>query len=118
MDALEAFFTSQNILTRTLQLQQDFLDRTNDISELSNRYKQLDRIITEGMLSAEKSCCRSKHGSDYEHLHTLSTLLDIEDDASLTMSEIDQQLTETRKALKLVQKNAAAARDTHLEELA
>eukprot|EP00957_Ditylum_brightwellii_P193186 14710093-Ditylum_brightwellii.AAC.2 len=34
------------------------------------------------------------------------------------MPKIGQHLTEARKALKLVQKNAAAARDTHLEELA
>eukprot|EP00957_Ditylum_brightwellii_P076211 5793103-Ditylum_brightwellii.AAC.1 len=62
MDALEVFFTNQNILTRALQLQQDFLDRTHDLSVLINRYEQLDRIITKGMLSVEKSCCKSKHG--------------------------------------------------------
>eukprot|EP00957_Ditylum_brightwellii_P127432 9717578-Ditylum_brightwellii.AAC.1 len=45
-------------------------------------------------------------------------LLEAEDHESLTMSEIDQRLTEARKALELVQKNTAAARDTHLEELA
>eukprot|EP00957_Ditylum_brightwellii_P127881 9752237-Ditylum_brightwellii.AAC.1 len=55
---------------------------------------------------------------EYEHLHALSTLLDIENDASPIMSEIDQRLTEARKTLKLVHKNAAVARDTHLEELA
>eukprot|EP00957_Ditylum_brightwellii_P052216 3959380-Ditylum_brightwellii.AAC.1 len=34
------------------------------------------------------------------------------------MSEIDKRLIEARKALKLVQENAAAARETYLEELA
>eukprot|EP00957_Ditylum_brightwellii_P112917 8610202-Ditylum_brightwellii.AAC.1 len=48
----------------------------------------------------------------------LATFLDVEDDASLPMYEIDKRLTEARKALKVVQENAMAARDTHLEELA
>eukprot|EP00957_Ditylum_brightwellii_P205899 15345912-Ditylum_brightwellii.AAC.1 len=98
----------------------------------------------EGMLAAEKTCCRSKHGhawslklvragklvrywkvrklsvknkTKHEHLHMLAAFLEVEDDDSLPMSEIDKKLTEARKALKVVQENAAAARDTHLEEL-
>eukprot|EP00957_Ditylum_brightwellii_P203764 15336086-Ditylum_brightwellii.AAC.1 len=55
---------------------------------------------------------------EYEHLHAHSTLVDVENDASLTTLKIDQWLIEARKALKLVQKNAAAARDTHLKEIA
>eukprot|EP00957_Ditylum_brightwellii_P143568 10937809-Ditylum_brightwellii.AAC.1 len=99
----------------------------------------------EGMLSAEETCCRSKQGyawslklvravklvwywklrksslknrAEYEHLHMLAALLEVEDYASQTMSEINKRLTDTRKALKLVQKNVAVARDIHLEELA
>eukprot|EP00957_Ditylum_brightwellii_P130053 9919839-Ditylum_brightwellii.AAC.1 len=99
----------------------------------------------EGMLAAEKTCCRSKHGyarslklvragklvrywkirksslrnkTEHKHLHTLATLLDVEDDASPPMSEIDKRLTKARKAQKVVQEIATAARDTHLKELA
>eukprot|EP00957_Ditylum_brightwellii_P170655 12990084-Ditylum_brightwellii.AAC.1 len=121
------------------------MNQNHDRVELNRRYKQLGRIITEGMLLAEKSCCRSKHGyawstkfaragklvwywkrrksllcnrTEYDHLLALTTLLEVEDNDSLTISEIDQRLTGAQKALKRVQKNEAAARDTHLEELA
>eukprot|EP00957_Ditylum_brightwellii_P091892 6996684-Ditylum_brightwellii.AAC.1 len=62
MDSLETYFTNQNILQRVLKLQQDYVNRNYDRVELNKRYKQLDKIIMEGMLLAKKSCCRSKHG--------------------------------------------------------
>eukprot|EP00957_Ditylum_brightwellii_P122808 9365574-Ditylum_brightwellii.AAC.1 len=49
---------------------------------------------------------------------SLATLLEVVDDASHTTSEIDKSLTAARKTLKLVQKNAAVARDTYLEAFA
>eukprot|EP00957_Ditylum_brightwellii_P143501 10932178-Ditylum_brightwellii.AAC.1 len=55
MDALETFFTNQNILQRVLQLEQDYMNWNYDRAELTQMYKQLDRIITEGMLSVEKA---------------------------------------------------------------
>eukprot|EP00957_Ditylum_brightwellii_P160015 12180575-Ditylum_brightwellii.AAC.1 len=62
MDSLETFFTNQNILQRVLKLQQDYMNQNYNSVKLNKRYGQLDRIITEGMLLTEKSCCRSKHG--------------------------------------------------------
>eukprot|EP00957_Ditylum_brightwellii_P201201 15324539-Ditylum_brightwellii.AAC.5 len=48
----------------------------------------------------------------------LAELLEIKDDPSITLFKIDRYLTAARKALKLIEKNVAATRDTHLEELA
>eukprot|EP00957_Ditylum_brightwellii_P064954 4927583-Ditylum_brightwellii.AAC.1 len=44
--------------------------------------------------------------------------LEIDDDPSLTLSDVDKKLTAARKELKAVQQNAAVTRDTHLEEIA
>eukprot|EP00957_Ditylum_brightwellii_P099504 7579556-Ditylum_brightwellii.AAC.1 len=97
------------------------------------------------MLMAEKTCCSSKYGydwsiklvkagklvqywkmrkslmqnkTDFTHLHTLAKVTEVENDVSLTLSDINKKLTEAQKALRLVQKNVAVAQDTHLEELA
>eukprot|EP00957_Ditylum_brightwellii_P022790 1718633-Ditylum_brightwellii.AAC.1 len=43
--------------------------------------------------------------------------LKIEDDPSFTLSDVDKKLTAARNELITVQKNAAATRDTHLEEI-
>eukprot|EP00957_Ditylum_brightwellii_P097068 7391673-Ditylum_brightwellii.AAC.1 len=55
---------------------------------------------------------------DFDHMFYLAKVLDIDDDPSLTLPEVDKQLTEARKTLKLVQRNTAAFQDTHLEEMA
>eukprot|EP00957_Ditylum_brightwellii_P186782 14222483-Ditylum_brightwellii.AAC.1 len=60
-----------------------------------------------------KSLVHSK--VDFAKLQSIATLLEVVDDPSHTISEIDKNLTAARKTLKLVQENAAAARDTHLE---
>eukprot|EP00957_Ditylum_brightwellii_P110579 8434338-Ditylum_brightwellii.AAC.1 len=64
--------------------------------------------------------CRSslRNGMNFDHMFHLAKALDIDDDPSLTLPEVDIQLTEARRTLKLVQRNAAAFRDTHLEEMA
>eukprot|EP00957_Ditylum_brightwellii_P171030 13019782-Ditylum_brightwellii.AAC.1 len=119
--------------------------RQSDFSHLIDKYKVLDRSFTDAMLAAEKSCCSSKHSytwsiklvqagksvrywktcrsslrnrMDFDHMFHLAKALDINDDPSLTLPEVDKRLTEARKTLKLVQCNAAAFRDTHLEEMA
>eukprot|EP00957_Ditylum_brightwellii_P160845 12246074-Ditylum_brightwellii.AAC.1 len=80
------------------------------------------------MLMAEKSCCSSKHGyawwiklvkagklvwywkmrksliwnkTEFTHLHMIAKKTEVEDDASLTLSDIDKKLTEAQKALRL-----------------
>eukprot|EP00957_Ditylum_brightwellii_P194512 14815763-Ditylum_brightwellii.AAC.1 len=107
--------------------------RQSNFTHLINKYEVLDRLITEAMLAAEKSCCRSKHSytwsiklvqasknmrMDFDHMLHLAKALDIDDDPSLTSPEVDKRLTEARKTLKLVQRNAVAFGDTHLEEMA
>jgi hypothetical protein len=52
------------------------------------------------------------------HLQNLATNLGVEEEGTLCIADVDKRLTKARKDLKLVQKNAAATRDTHLEELA
>eukprot|EP00957_Ditylum_brightwellii_P053253 4037967-Ditylum_brightwellii.AAC.1 len=59
-----------------------------------------------------------QNGMDFNHMFHLAKALDINDDPSLTLPELDKWLTEARKTLKLVQRNAAAFQDTHLEEMA
>eukprot|EP00957_Ditylum_brightwellii_P160351 12206557-Ditylum_brightwellii.AAC.1 len=44
-------------------------------------------------------------------------LIEVVNDASHIISEIEKSLTTARKASNLIQENAAAARDTHLEDL-
>eukprot|EP00957_Ditylum_brightwellii_P109935 8385589-Ditylum_brightwellii.AAC.1 len=48
----------------------------------------------------------------------LAKPLEIDDDPSFTLSDVDEKLTAARKELEAVQQNAAATRDTHLEEMA
>eukprot|EP00957_Ditylum_brightwellii_P196968 15006192-Ditylum_brightwellii.AAC.1 len=52
---------------------------------------------------------------DVTNLQSPAMLLGVVDDASHTISEIDKNLTAARKALKLVQENAAVEMDTYLE---
>eukprot|EP00957_Ditylum_brightwellii_P098416 7498245-Ditylum_brightwellii.AAC.1 len=59
-----------------------------------------------------------KNDINYMHLQNLSISLGVEEEGNLSIAEIDKRLTMARKDLKLVQKNAAAARHTHLEEMA
>eukprot|EP00957_Ditylum_brightwellii_P053841 4079097-Ditylum_brightwellii.AAC.1 len=92
------------------------------------KYEQLDRTITEGILSAEKTCCRSKTGyagslklvkagklvrywkmrksslknnKTCSHLQNLATSLGMEEDGTLGLADIDKRLTKARKDLKL-----------------
>eukprot|EP00957_Ditylum_brightwellii_P194537 14817640-Ditylum_brightwellii.AAC.1 len=59
-----------------------------------------------------------RNDRNYYHLQNLASSLGVEEEVDLGIAEIDKKLTAARKDLKLVQKNAAAVRDTHLEELA
>eukprot|EP00957_Ditylum_brightwellii_P059893 4547267-Ditylum_brightwellii.AAC.1 len=131
IDSLQPYFLAHNIIQRVVQLEKDFEMRTSDFTPLIHRYEQLDRAITEGMLAAEKACCTSKHGygwslklvpagktvcywktrkssicnkTDFEHMYHLAKALEIGNDPSITLSDIDKKLTMARKVLKLVQK--------------
>eukprot|EP00957_Ditylum_brightwellii_P012902 974918-Ditylum_brightwellii.AAC.1 len=48
----------------------------------------------------------------------LSKVLEIEDDVQFVVDDLNKKMTAARKQPKLIQRNAAVARDTHLEELA
>eukprot|EP00957_Ditylum_brightwellii_P016020 1207259-Ditylum_brightwellii.AAC.1 len=145
LEMLQAYFAAYNILERVQQLEEDFEMRLSNFIHLIDKYEVLDRSIIEAMLAAEQLCCKSKHGyawsiklvqtgkrvrywktcrsslwnrMESDHMFHLAKALDIEDDPSLTLPDVDKRLTEARKKLKLVQSNAAAFLDTHLEEMA
>eukprot|EP00957_Ditylum_brightwellii_P063202 4797513-Ditylum_brightwellii.AAC.1 len=119
--------------------------RTGDFTPLILRCKQLDRSITEAMLLAEKACYKAKHvydwslklvcvgktarywktrksslhnNTDFSHMFHLAKPLEIDDDPSLILSDVNKKLSAARKELKAVHQNAAATRNTYLEEMA
>eukprot|EP00957_Ditylum_brightwellii_P032203 2441527-Ditylum_brightwellii.AAC.1 len=55
---------------------------------------------------------------EFTHLLILAKVLEIEDDVNFTVDDLNKKIMAARKQLKPIQNNAAAARDTHLEEFA
>ena len=68
LKTLQEFFHKHKIVSKVRQLSEDkettYRERQAITDELIERYELLDKIITEGMIRAEKSC-NNAHSGDY-----------------------------------------------------